>query len=419
VTAACDVATANGFDDTETDQDVVVHIPPLHGRYVGFPGFIEVQIDATRPSIFAGVIGRAAWPVGVFAVAANQQNLTFPFAMLALNETKCKAMLFSGGGVVVSDSNIHSNSTGSECGDPPISISRTGGATVDITVDDGVCRAVGDIQDQGSGPPLGCTPVENSFMLPDPLRNLQAPTQPGLAAAMVQVDTNIRPIPDYCPGAAKAPSAASPQLCRIGNGQDAGTAWILSPGLYPGGIEVTGQATAYLLPGIYWIGGGGFNTKNDASVISIDSAGTATPSPGNATWGGSVLIYNSKLPNKAAGPITLGGGGATVRLQKFSVPETDPLHVYNDIVIFQDRMVTETVTLNGASSETVVTGIIYVPEGLVMLNGANQALAEGEYSLTVDQIIADSYKINGNVGSIHVARETGVDAVITGVGLVD
>ena len=60
--AARDIARMNGYDDGATDQVVNVYVPPIHGRYIGLPNFIEVQIEATRPSIFAGVIGKATWP---------------------------------------------------------------------------------------------------------------------------------------------------------------------------------------------------------------------------------------------------------------------------------------------------------------------------------------------------------------------
>ena len=90
----------NGFVDSDPNEVVNVYIPPIHGRYVGLPGFIEVQIESTRPSIFGGVIGRANWPIGAFAVATNSQNLTFPFGMLALNPTMCKAIQITGTGIV-------------------------------------------------------------------------------------------------------------------------------------------------------------------------------------------------------------------------------------------------------------------------------------------------------------------------------
>ena len=131
VDAARDLARMNGYDDADPNEIVNVFIPPLHGRYVGLPGFIEVQIEATRPSIFGGVIGKANWPIGAMGVATNSQNLTFPFSMLALNPTACKAIAVSGGGVVEAYANVQSNSTGSGCGTgDPIGFSRTGGVGV-------------------------------------------------------------------------------------------------------------------------------------------------------------------------------------------------------------------------------------------------------------------------------------------------
>ena len=40
-----DIAKMNGFDDAATDEVVNNFIPPIHGRFVGFPGLIEVQIE--------------------------------------------------------------------------------------------------------------------------------------------------------------------------------------------------------------------------------------------------------------------------------------------------------------------------------------------------------------------------------------
>ena len=55
-TAACEVVLANDFDNATANEDVFVHIPPLDGEFAGFPGFVQVQIAATRaPS------SRASW----------------------------------------------------------------------------------------------------------------------------------------------------------------------------------------------------------------------------------------------------------------------------------------------------------------------------------------------------------------------
>ena len=52
-----------------------------------------------------------------------------------------------------------------------------------------------------------------------------------------------------------------------------------------------------------------------------------------------------------------------MKLKALDVPVADPNAIYNNIVIFQDRTVTTTVTLNGSASTTQVEGIIYVPAG--------------------------------------------------------
>lgn len=124
------------------------------------------------------------------------------------------------------------------------------------------------------------------------------------------------------------------------------------------------------------------------------------------------MIYNSKLPASAAGPIDLNGSAANMKLKPYHVDPPDPTSIFNDIVIFQDRTVSQSVTLNGAASNTQVNGIVYVPAGQIKLNG------NGGF-LTLDQVIADNYLIDGGGGRIDVLHGVGVDAVIVAAGLVD
>jgi len=422
-TAAREVARLNGYEDSDPNEVVSVHIPAIHGRYVGLPGFIEVEVASTRPSIFAGVIGRTTWPTGAMAVATNSQSLTFPFSMLALNPTACKAIAVSGGGVVEAHANIQSNSNGSGCGSPPIGFSRTGGATIDVDAPDATCRVVGQFQDQGSGPPINCTIAQNSFALPDPLRNLAAPPKPALAAPMVYAGTGTPPTrPANCPGASPAPNEASPQMCRIPpTGGPSNIPWILYPGLYPGGLQVDKGRTVYLMPGVYWIGGGGVDIGGGASIVTIGTESDARPDVSTAPCAqatttaalcGGVLIYNSKLPAAPGGPFNLNSSGAIMKLAALNLPNTDPNSIYNTMVIFQDRTVTAPMTLNGSASSTIVEGIVYVPAAQIKLNGNGG-------TLILDQVIADTFDINGNGGTIKVLRGTGIDAVIVAAGLVD
>jgi hypothetical protein len=271
---------------------------------------------------------------------------------------------------------------------------------------------------------MTCTVSENSFALPDPLRNLDAPTKPGLAPAMVAVGHTKAP-PNRCPGAtgSGAPLETQTQPCDVGGNGAAynGLSWILYPGLYPAGLDVSNGATAYLMPGIYWIGGGGVDVGGGGSIVSIETETQATPIVGNSTCAqatttaglcGGVMIYNSKLPTSAGGPFILNSNAATMKLASYDVPTSGSATEYQDIVIFQDRTLTTSVTLNGSSSTTVVEGIVYVPGGQIKLNGNGG-------TLILDQVIANTYDINGNGGTIKVMRDKGVDAVIVAAGLVD
>lgn len=424
--AAREIARINGYEDADPNEVVLVHIPAIHGRYVGLPGFIEVEVGSTRPSIFGGVIGRATWPTGAMAVATNSQDLTFPFSMLALNPTECKAIAVSGGGVIEAYENIQSNSNGSGCAPAdPVGFSRTGGATINVFAPSATCRVVGDFKDQGSGPPINCTIVEDSFALPDPLRNLPDPVKPALAAPMVYAGTGTAPaIPANCPGGSPAPNEASPALCKIpAGGGSANVPWILYPGLYPGGLQVDKGRTVYLMPGIYWIGGGGVDIGGGGSIVTIGTETDATSAPDVATnpcatattpdtLCGGVMFFNSKLPAASGGPFILNSSGATMKLASLDLPTSDPDAIYNQMVIFQDRTLTNPVTLNGSSSFTIVEGIVYVPAAQIKLNGNGG-------TLVLDQVIADTYDINGNGGTIKVMRGTGVDAVIVAAGLVE
>jgi hypothetical protein len=417
-TVARQIALANGYDHADADENVFVYIPPIHGAYATLPGFIEVQIEATRPSIFGGIVGKASWPIGAYAVATNSQNLTFPFSMLSLDPTACKAIQVSGGGRVEAYGNIQSNSNGSDCAGAPIGLSRTGGSTVNVYADDKTCRSVGEIQDSGASGTMTCTKAPGSFALPDPLQNLDPPAVPALADPMLQVGHTLA-VPDGCPGSSTPATELAPAICDPGGGTPSSTytgkAWIMYPGLYPGGIEASHDAIVYLMPGIYWIGGGGLNIQTGASIMTIATEADATPNVADATWGGGVLIYNSQLPSSAGGPIKLNSSSATMKLHMFQVPSGDPDDIYNNMVIFQDRTMNlagDDVSLNGSTSVAEVEGLIYVPSGDVKLNGDGG-------TLITDQIIANTFLIDGGGGTIEVLRRVGVDAIITAAGLVE
>src|SRR4029079_17634231 len=109
--------------------------------------------------------------------------------------------------------------------------------------------------------------------------------KPALDAAMDPLGHTKAP-PDYCPGVtgSKATSETQAKACDVGgNGSSyANLAWILHPGLYPHGLAVSNGAKAYLLPGVYWIGGGGVDVGGGGSIVSIATPGDAAREPARA-----------------------------------------------------------------------------------------------------------------------------------------
>ncbi len=246
VVAACDVAKQEQCQPRRTPTSGSTFRPST-ACTAAFPRSIQVRINTNKGSIFGGVIGRAAWPVGVNATAANQQGVTYPFGDARARPDRLQGDPGVGhrrrqlGGQ-------HPRRTLTErrraCGG--IGFSRTGGGTVDVTAPSATCRSAGSIQDQGSGS-MTCAKTPNSFALPDPLRNLPAPTYTGARRRDEGVDSPDRPLSATAGERArtgaqgptdvsKRPSSTNPHrvLRSAGSVRRPNRVWVLYPGLYPG-----------------------------------------------------------------------------------------------------------------------------------------------------------------------------------------
>ncbi len=407
--AARAIATENGFTNGVENELVEVFVPPTSGQFRNVPGFIEVRIRSTRPSIFGGVLGAVGWNVSARAVAANQPGLDLPFAMLALHPTACEAIKVTGSGLVTVAGTVQVNA---DCNPDALKVGGTG--TLEVTAPGATCNAVGGItESKGPGSELDCNQVEDSYAIPDPMRGLAAPAVPPMPDDIFEVTTTSKKVPDGCPGSGpKEATPTAPATCRFGGSYD-GTIWRLFPGYYPGGLDL-GKGTFYFEPGVYYVGGGGFRAAGGAvrSVVA-----------GTATFGGGILIYNSEaaafhadcasgIVTGAAcyGSIHLNGGVAEVNLLPL-----DDGSAWDGIVIFTDRNLTlagDEITINGGASTMEVAGTIYSPAGDVKVNGSTG-------TLILDQVIASTYVINGSDGTVDVRYRTGVSAKVRGVGLVE
>jgi len=402
--AAINIATANGYTHGLNSQSVVINIPPASGPNANIAGFVEVAISNSRPSLFAGVMGLVSMDVAARAVATEITGAGGNFTIMALDETGCDAVLVSGNGSMVAHGNIQVNST-CQTG----ALRRQGNGDIIVDVAGGACNVVGDIQDGGGQGIIDCVQNEGAPYVPDPLRFLPPPALPPIPPAPLQITGN-KQIPDGCPGSNNPATYAAPAICQFQSSYK-NTVWRLYPGLYPGGIKLQG-GTFYLEPGIYYLGGGGLDiTGNDTDTWSVDANGTASLATGPA---GGVMFFNTAIPNAAAGPVILNGASADIGL--LPLDDTTIYQRYNGIVLYQDRTVNligDDLTVNGSASDMNVRGTIYVPAGDTKVNGSSG-------DLTMDQIIANRYTVNGSPGSTLLAlKEVDKIAKLTAAGLVE
>jgi hypothetical protein len=413
--AALDMAQRNGYGNgvnnaTVRGATVSVKIPPgPESQFFGLSGHIEVQISSTRGGIFSSALGITSWRATAMGVASNSSGISAPYSMLALEPTNCLAIQVGGNGSVSVGGNIQVNST---C--PTAAMQVQGQAVIDITVPNGQCNVAGFLK-YSNPDHVGCTINDGAPVAPDPLAELPPPAIPPLAPSAVEL-VGSKAIPSGCPGAIPPPSLATPTGCQFPSNYGA-TSWRLFPGLYPGGFKLQG-GTFYLEPGIYFLAGGGLDgTGNGVNIMSVDA--------GTTTFGGGVMLFNSDDPTfdpqclagtvsgtACIGSISLNGSGSVTHLKPLQAAVST---LFAGLVIYQDRRLAVSgggdIKLNGNSGTLDVTGTVYVPKGDVVANGNSGT------SMTT-QIIANTFKVTGNSGTLNISYDGGDFFHLSGVGLV-
>ena len=327
--AALDTASVNGFQNG-VNCTVTVNIPPLSGPFKNVPGHVEVLIGYNQPRFFSRVMGSGDIPVGSRSVARGKKT-TFKDAILVLDPTS-KGSLNSGGGgtVTITGAPIQVNSTHSEA-----AIANGTGSIIAPNID--IAGAPG-ISTPGGGTISGIV-TPNAEQIADPFRLL--------------------PPPD-----------PSTMTVRSSNKlQHSGANTItLQPGVYRGGISITGKGSINLSPGIYYMDGGGFNWGGQ----------------GNLTGAG-VMIYNA--PTSISDKIDLTGQGTCT----LSPPTTGP---YQGFTFFQDRTSTVPINVAGQGGMTL-TGAFYAAGATLNITG------NGTTDVIGAQYISKSLVTGGN-GSFSV-----------------
>ena len=311
------IAAANGFSNDGTSSVVTVRMSPQ--TYLGGPnkgqslpkGFAEVTVQRNQSRYFSAVLGSGTIPVSARAVARGQWAPAF-VGIHVLDLHAPSALRATGGGIgsVSGGAAVIVNSDASDAA------VTTGGSTLTATTFSIVGGTsgggfIGKVQ-------TGANPQ------PDPLRNIPEPTKS-----------------DY------STQSIGPKHYSNGNR-------IISPGVYNGGITITGQANVTMLPGIYYINGGGFSFGGQGSLNA----------PG-------VMIYNA--PKSSSDNISLSGsGGGTVTL----TPPTSG--TYKGLTLFQERTATNTMGISG-NGGFYVTGTFYTANSLLNVTGNGVAQIGSQY----------------------------------------
>jgi hypothetical protein len=194
------------------------------------------------------------------------------------------------------------------------------------------------------------------------------------------ITTGIRPVPD--------PLAYLPQPDKttmipgtiIRSGQD----YILTPGVYPGGIKFTGQANVTMRPGIYYMDNGGFEFSGLGSLTANE-----------------VMIYNDPASNSQTVKIT-GQGAVTM-----SPPSSG---LYMGMLVFQKRTSATPISVSG-SGQYRVGGTFYAAGALVSVSGNGDQYIGSQY-------ISRMLDLGGN-GTLRIDYTASVHPAKRVLGLVE
>ncbi len=361
--SALATAAANGYTNDTVNSVVIVNVSPQ--AYQGGPkagtalpaGYVEVIVQFNESRSFSNLFGSGTVPVRARAVARGQMgNIGDAITLLSL--TAAPALGITGSGSVSAAGPLRVNSSASNA------ISVTGSGTVTATQYNlvGNCSTVGSGTVTGSGG--GSATINTTEAVPDPLRYLIAP-DPG-ALGLTNQGNNL----------------------SITGSESVD----LYPGIYVGGIRITGSASVTLhanadgTPGIYYLEGGGLTITGSGSVQTA------------AKETGGVMIYNAWSTSGDA--ISLTGSGSLSLLPPASGP-------YQGIGIFQARGSLgnpgPTLSITGSGSMELY-GTVYAAYGAVRLTGSGgNDVMGGQY--VVDSLsVRGSGTVNVNPGNQPVAR---------------
>jgi hypothetical protein len=326
--SALSTAQADGYDNDGKTNTVTVNIPPASGPYTGLAGYVEVVIQYNEQRAFSNIFASGAIPVRARAVALGSP-VAANVGILVLDPTGKGSLSAQGGGA--------STVTGT-----PVVVNSTN-ATAAIAGGGGSLSAQKFIIGGGY-----TTTGNGSFEGPI-YTNHQ-----GMADPLIDL-----PVPD--------PTTMTTQSNRSTQYTSGNT--YLQPGVYKGGISVSGTGSLTLAPGIYYMDGGGFSFTGQGSLS-----------------GSGVMIYNAP-GNGNSGGISVSGQGSMV----LSAPTSG---VYKGVTFFQDRNSGVTGNVQGTGGQTSITGTFYFAGALLNVSGNGGVANLGSQYISYDLALGGTGGIN-------------------------
>jgi hypothetical protein len=305
-TAALRVATANGYPESA----VTVNIPPKESVALkGKAAHAEVILNTTLEAGFGRVFTGSGLSVSARSVG---RGVPLPIGIIALREHGADAFLNDA--AVGANLNLNPNAPIIVNSDHPAAYRESNLVAVNtsrIDVTGGYANASGISLNLGRVR-TGIRPTL------DPYAYLPVPT-----SADIRSTTKL---------------TINPLLIPL-------TPTVLHPGVYRGGVSISGSARVRMSPGIYIMEGGGFQVGGSAVVA-----------------GDRVTVYNTG-GTAAAGPIQINQGVTGVVIM---TPPTGG--AYRGISFFQNRGVTQPIDVT-APGLTVITGAVYAAKAKANLSG--------------------------------------------------
>ena len=310
-------------------EDVTISIPPESGTYAGQTGHIEVVIRRKLTATFGRMLTNKSSSVVGRSVA---RGLPLPIGIHALRPSGADAFLNTSAAFVMVNKPIIVNSN------DPSALRLTGLASV----------VVGRVDVTGG--------IESYSLVSITAGRIRTGVRPTLdPLAFLPVPETSGPVRSNSPLTIQS-------LIPV----------VLQPGVYRGGIRVTGASIVVMTPGMYVMEGGGFRVDGLATVTGLFTT-----------------VYNTTSTQYASGPFSVEGLGKVV----LTAPLTG---TYQGLNLFQNRGMTEPVSITGAGM-TAITGVIYAASAPANVNGS----AAIGLDILGGAYVVDSIRMGG-IGAITV-----------------